>query len=203
MKIIKVGKLFFGRFPYKVCFQRQEHITDPNYHNGWTIFNCKTWLEENAIEYRMYNQILKNTKKSGRKSKKQAMVKGCLFLMTRQDVDSVLEKWPTSVDAIEEPFDETHIDILKENTRTIIRTRLMYGRYRHVVKFRRIWNETASDINEWISDNLDMSDDNMKWRKDRWNPTLYLISEADLFLVKMAWQDRISEILTILTVNDL
>lgn len=199
MKILKVGKLFYGKFPYKVLFQRTERINDPSYHQGWTIFNCKTWLDENSIHHRMYSQVLKKRLKSG----KMVTVKASVFLMKRDDVDALIKRWPSWAESLTEPFSEDHIDILRENTKIIIRKTLMYRRYRYVVRFHRTWNDPLTDIDEWILNNLDSSDQKIKWCKIRWNPSLYLSSESDLFLVKLTWTDRISEILSVLTISDI
>lgn len=167
------------------------------------MFNCKTWLVENSIEHRMYNQVLKKTTKKKPKYSNFAMVRGSLFLMNRNDVDEAIKKWPNSIESLEEPFNDNQIDFLRENVRTLVRPRLVYGKYKHVVKFRRVWNERLHDVDDWIKANLDVSDENLKWRKQRWNSTLYLSSDSDLFLVKMTWQDKILEIITILKVTDL
>lgn len=197
MKVLKISRLFYGKFPYKVTFRRESNINDHSYHTGWTPFNCKTWLTENAIEHRMYNQVL------GAKKKSNVRIKGSLFLMKSDDLDIVKKKWGKFIDSITEPYSEDHVDILKENTKILIRTKPIYGKYRYVVKFRRTWADKLLDVDEWIVSNLGSTGEKIKWTKEMWIPTLYLSLESDFFLVKMAWSDKILETYSVLTINDL
>ena len=195
------SKLFYGKYAYKILISRSSKIGDPDFHSGWTVHNCQVWLKENNISHRMYNQV-----RYKGKNRKEVKVKASLFLTSRQDYDACIMKFGSNVDAVISPYDDTHVDMLKDNTTIVVRSRYLYGKYKYVITFKRHWQQTVDDIDGWIS--LNLSGTNAggippKWHPGGWNPRLYLTNDADLMLAKLTWGERIKNITVVCTYDEL
>lgn len=117
-----------------------------------------------------------------------------------------MAKWSSNIDSITEPYDLSHVDLLKNNTTIIIRDELIYRRFRYVVIFSRKWDESIEDLSDWIKTTfLERKDDGspIKWKGRGWNPRLYLSDESDLVLTKLSWGEKILKIAVVHTHNEL
>jgi hypothetical protein len=200
--------LFYGKYPYKILFLKKVTVGDPNYHQGWTVHNCKQWLDENNIENRMYNRIKYRGKKKNPKT--MVNVTGSLFLSSKDDFDNAVLKWKNDIDSVVVPYDQSHVDVLKNNTTILIRSSYLYGRYRYVVTFSKKWNESIDDLGDWVRksfrDKLGSSKNDspsVKYQITGWFPRLYLVDEDDLVLTKLTWGDRIRDITVVCTIDEL
>ena len=129
-----------------------------------------------------------------------------LFLRNKAEFDACLARWPESVDSVTEPYDPSHIDLLKDNTTVVIRDELIYRRFRYVVIFSRKWNESIEDLSDWVKESfLSRNEDRspIKWKENGWNPRLYLSDEGDLVLTKLSWGEKIRNIVVVRTHDEL
>jgi len=204
MRTTYTSRLFYNKYPYKIVFVRNATIGDPDYHLGWTIHNCKCWLDINNIDHRMYNRIQYLGRHDHPKTK--VVVTGIVFLSSKKSFDKVIRKWKSVVDSVVIPYDQSHIDVLKNNTKILIRSTYLYNRFKYVVTFTRAWEESIDDLSEWIENSFldrDQADGEIKYAKNGWNPRIYLTSEADLVLTKLTWGERIKEITVVCTIDEL
>ena len=203
MKKSHTSRLFYGRFPYKILISRAALPNDIYYHLGWTIHGCQTWLAENNIEHRMYNQV----KHTGKKKNKTEIVNASLFLRKKSDFDACIAEFEDNIVGTISPYDEKHVDVLLDNTKILIRSKLLFSKYRYVVIFNRKWAESSDNITEWVKDTFsDPNDDKsllVRYSVDGWNPRLYLTNESDLMLTKLTWSENIKEVTVICTYDEL
>lgn len=183
-------------------------VGDPNYHQGWTVHNCKAWLEDNHVDNRMYNRI----KYLGKKKNPKTMVNvsGSLFLATKKAFDDAVAKWRTDIDSVVVPYDQSHVDVLKNNTTILIRSRYLYGRFKYVVTFSKKWNEPIDDLANWVVESFRSPSatpgnaaGEIKYSTSGWFPKLYLSDESDLVLTKLTWGERIKDIAVVCTLDEL
>lgn len=204
MKKSYTSKLFYRRYAFRILFTKCTTIGDPDYHKDWTVHNCKEWLESNHIEHRMYNKV----RRTGRKNNPKTLVtvSSSLFLKNKLDFDHAVSKWKGNVDSVTCPYDESHVDILIDNTTVLIRKKLIYNRFRYIVVFRRKWQESIQDLEDWIVPTLIQQQDEgreIKWVSNSWTPRLYLSDESDLVLVKLSWGERIKCVTLVKTIDEI
>lgn len=201
MKQTNTSKLFFGKYAYKIVFLRTSHLGDQNYHLGWTLTNCKQYCDHNNMSYKVYSRVRWHGK-----NKKTVTTLASLFLEKKQDYDRCMSEWPDYIKEVVLPYSETHIDILKDNIKTVIREKLIYNKFRYVVTFRTFYNEPTDDLNDWVDSNIvsqASSERPVKWSRSGWNPKLYLTQEDDLTLTKLTWHDSIYNITIYRTYDEL
>jgi hypothetical protein len=151
----------------------------------------------------MYSRVRYQGKR--RKPKTSVTITASLFLLNRAEFDACLARWPESVDSVTEPYDPSHVDVLKDNTTIIIRDELLYRRFRYVVVFSRRWDESIEDLSDWVKESFLSREDesSIKWKENGWNPRLYLSDESDLVLTKLSWGEKIRNIVVIRTHDEL
>jgi len=180
---------------------RSSKMGDPDFHSGWTVHNCRGWLIETGVDHRMYNQV-----RYKGKGRKEVLVKASLFLNSRHDFDACIAKFGSNVDSVISPYDDAHVDILKDNTTIVVRDRFLYGKYKYAVTFKRSWQENIDEIDSWIVSNFlqnTISTTPSKWHPGGWNPRLYLVDDADLMLIKLTWGERIKNITVVCIYDEL
>jgi len=196
------SKLFYGKYAYKISMFHRGKVVDATNGIGWTIHKCKNWLTESKIDYRMYSQArLKG------KGRREVHVKSSLFLANKASFDACMLQFEDIVTHVVSPYDDSHIDVLKDNTTIVVRKNLLYNRFKFVVIFKREWTDIhIPKITQWVSENLLNGmplDKDVKWNEHGFNPRLYLNDASDLMLVKLTWGDRISTITVVLTHSEL
>ena len=204
MKREHTTRLFYGRYPYRILFHKAGNPIDPAFNDGWTVHKCKAWLDDNGLDYRMYNRV--HDKRRYRAKNQYMVVSGSLFLKDKTTFDQCIARWKDSIDTVTSPYDDSHVDILAKNTSISIRARLLYKRYRYVITFRFAYKETTDDLINWVNNNFlskANSADSVKFIQSSWRPRLYLRDEDDFVLVKMIWSDRIRDIVVVYTHDDL
>jgi len=203
MKRTHTSQLFYGRYPYRITIIAAIRNEASGSKSTWTVSGCKKWLQENAIDHK----IRASFGGIRRRYKSKPLVLKCnLFLRNRDDVDRCLGKWPTEVDSIVEPLADSHVAYLENNTATVIRKKLTYGKFRYVVRFGYRYDQSADGLHEWVKQTfLDRpaSDPPIKYRHSRWWPILYLADESDLVLTKLSWNDAIKTVTIIRTYDEL
>jgi hypothetical protein len=197
---IYTSRLYFKKFPYKVQLFRSGQLNKLAWKRGWTPAKCAKWLDNKSFDFRS------RTKVRWKKRLKQVHVTMTVFLPTRDSYDACIKKYASNVVSITEPYDDSHVDLLKNDSNIVIREHLIYKRYKYVVNFRRTWNRSLGDIDDWIklnfSNNL-YANKTMKWISSGWNPRLYIENIEDLVFVKLTWGERIREIIIIQTLDEL
>ena len=193
------SRLFYKKYPYKITFHRTGNIDSKSWMKEWTPHNCIKLLERKKIDFRVYTKI------KIQKRKRQVTVNMSLFVGNQDEYDYCIKKWNKFIDSVTEPYNQTHVDILKDNTHIVIREKLIYQRYKYVVNFRRTWRLNVDDINAWIASNFKnaLAIQAAKYVGYGWNPRLYLANEEDLVLVKLTWAERIRQITVVRTLNEL
>ena len=195
------SKLFFGYYPYKISLARSGEITEPDYHVGWNVHNASVFLNTNGIKHRTYNQVTHSGKRQ-----KLVTVNSSLFLATKSDFDRCVVMWQQYIQSVTAPFKDEHVDVLKDNTEIIVRSSLLYKRFRYVVIFKRHWNEDISDLVNWVTDSfvtIPSAHATAKWHENGWQPRLYLANDSDLLLTKLTYGERIRRITVICTFDEL
>jgi len=203
MKRENTSRLYYGKYAYRISFSRSAKLADLD-GSGWTIHNCKTWLDDRGIDYRVYGRVRYH--KNRRTPKTNVTIQASLFLRSKEEFDACVAKWKSNVNSVTEPFDPSHVDLLKNNTTISIRDELIYRRFRYVVVFSSKWNESKEDLSNWVKTTfLEKKDDSptVKWKEHGWNPRLYLIDETDLVLTKLSWGERIQKIAVVHTRDEL
>ena len=202
MKREYTSKLFYGKYAYKILISHRGKAADAAKSIGWTIHSCRLWLTEQNITHRMYNQI-----KLVGKGRRDVHVKSSLFLNDKSAFDECMKEFADIITHVVEPYDESHVDVLKDNTTILVRKNLLFNRFKFVVIFKRGWNDPfISEIDKWILENFlakNSSTKDVKWNQNGFNPRLYLIDDSDLMLVKLTWGDRIKTITVIITHSEL
>lgn len=205
MKREHTSRLFYGKYPYRILFSRSAILADLD-GSGWTIHNCKAWLNDQVSDYRMYSRIRYQGRTSRRSPKTNVTILASLFLRTKSEFDSCVAKWSANIESVTEPYDPSHVDLLKDNTTIVIRDELIYRRFRYVVVFFRKWNENIEDLSEWVTTTFLERGENeppVKWKERGWNPRLYLSEESDLVLTKLSWGEKIRNISVVHTRSEL
>lgn len=199
MRINHTSRLFYKKYPYRILFTRSALIGDPDYHKGWTVHNCKTWLEDLGASYRIYSKV-RHDKRRKPKADKVTVI-ASLFLTDKAIFETAVDKWKSNVDSITKPYDDAHVGVLKDNTTVVIRESYLYKKFKYIVTFRRHWKEEITDIIDWAKSNFNGRSDGpaIKMSFFGWNPRLYLVDDSDLLLIKLTWGDRIRDITVICT----
>lgn len=202
MQKIYSSRLYFKKYPYKINFIRSGNASSSDWTKDWTPHNCQKWLNEQSIDFRVYTKI------SLQRKKKRVTVRMSLFVPTRNDYDKCIKKYSSFIESITEPFDESHVEILKANTQIVIREKLIYEKYKYVVNFRRTYNQPIDDIDDWVGENFYKTEEDylqldVKWVGYGYNPRLYLKNKEDLVLVQLTWGERIKQITIVQTLSEL
>ena len=209
MQRFNTGRLFFGKFPYKILLKRIGNINDQLWENEITPKKLHEWLRCRKIHNRIYTKI--NYTKDGSKNMSVFMN---IFVESEKDFKEIKSEFSDYVVSVTQPIDDSHIDVLKDNTNVIIRNSLLYKRFRYVISFTKKYHYLQQveedNLNIWINDtflkNVNDSEikwDRFKWHQMGWNPRLYLSDESDLILVKLTWAERIRSITIIHTYDEL
>jgi hypothetical protein len=154
----------------------------------------------------MYNRVRYQRLGRPRSPKTNVTIIASLFLRTKGEFDACVAEWSSYIESVTEPYDPSHVDLLKDNTTIVIRDELIYRRFRYVVVFTRQWNESIEDLSDWVSTTfLDRGDADppVKWTARGWNPRLYLFDESDLVLTKLSWGEKIKNISVVHTRREL
>jgi len=193
------SKLFYGKYPYKITLARTRISNDPDFNIGWTVHAANVFLKLENIVHRLYTQIRGN-------DADVSVVTSNLFLSNQHDFDRCVAMWKPYVQSITSPYNEDHIDVLKNKTEIIIRDRLIYRKYRYIITFKRKYKEDISDLTEWVCNTFATSPSSVadaKWVVSGWNPKLYLKNDTDFVITKLTHSDRIRSILVICTFDEL
>ena len=192
------SKLYFKKYPYKIVFLRSGSIASRAWPDGWSPYECTKWLNRKKSDFRVYTRV------KIQKRIRQVTVTMALFLYSKKDYDLAIKKYKNYIVSITEPFLEAHIDLLKDNTHTVLRPTLIYNRFRYIVIFRRGWDQPIDDLDDWVSgtfsDKIYQGD--VKWVGYGYNPRLYLVSQEDLVAVKLTWGEKISKITVFHLIDD-
>lgn len=196
MKTSYISKLFYNKYAYKlVLSMTMPYIDYKSQKNDWTVFNCKRWLADNNIKYRMYSDI--NTIK-GRKrhSNSTVTITSKIYVDNKASYDLCLHRWKSVITEISIPRDDNHLSLLKDNATVVIRDTLIYKKYKYAITLIKKWNDDLSTVFEWIEDNFINQTDTSraKLSKRGWRPRLYLYSNDDLVLFKLTWAEYIKDI---------
>lgn len=201
MKRNHTSKLYYGKYPYKIVLARSAKLGDPDFNSGWTVYNAEKFLTNNCIDHRMYNQVFHT-------GKKETLVttNSSLFLCTQADFDRCMGEWPAYVQSVTVPFKEEHVDILKDRTEIIVRSSLVYKRFKYIVVFKREYRDDMVDVTNWINDSFNLYPSKTataRWSNTSWWPRLYLTNESDLMLTKLTYGERIKGITVVCTFDEL
>ena len=190
------SRLFYKKYPFKILVVRQCCKTDPDYHTGWTVANAKSWLEENDIDHRMYNQVIHKNKRKGIK-----ILRSSVFVKTRAEFENCLKNWKANVFAVTAPYKDEHIQFLTENTEISIRPKLVYKKFRYIITIKKHWREDLSDFEDWLNQNF--TRERAKYATNGWWPRLYLCEDSDLVLLKLTYDEKIGKLCIIYTFDEL
>lgn len=199
----KTHRLFYGRFPYRICILRHSSVGDPSFHDGWNLHDCKQWMHDNSVEHKIYSKV----RHSGKKNDPLVSISASIFLLKKDDFDSCLAKYQDDIESVTEPDSQDHVDLLRENQSIVIRDRLYYDRYRYVVIFRRRYGDNCTDIEDWLIGHFGTDDQDsgspFRWNTHGWDPRLYLENEDDLVMARMVWGERIRSLVVVRTWEEL
>lgn len=190
MKQLHTSRLYFGKYAYKIVFLRRSTLGDKDFHIGWTLSNCREFLTTNNITHKFYSRVRWHGK-----NKRTVTTFASLFLENNNDYTKCINQWPENIEEVVTPYADNHVAVLQDNIKTVIREKLIYGKFRYVVNFKSFWNEPIEDLDNWIKSNIidnSCTEYPAKWAMTGWNPRLYLTKEDDLILTKLTWHDSIS-----------
>ena len=207
MQRFNTGRLFFGKYPYKIVLSKTGKTDDPSWLEGWTPKLCHKWIKQKNISHRVY------TRATPRPHKCTAIFMS-IFVETEAEFKKIISEFSENVASVTQPIEKSHIDVLKDNTNTIIRTSLLYKRFRYVVCFTKKYHYLQQlendELHAWIAETFlantkedEVKWDRFKWHQMGWNPRLYLSDETDLVLVKLTWAERIRSITIVHTYDEL
>lgn len=205
MKQYTTQKLFFKKYPYKIVLTRTGAVTSISkiWNDGWTPFETVSWLKENKIPYRVWSTLeYPNGRKVFRKIAKSLITATIqIFLENSNDFDLCKERFKDNLDSVTKPYNDLCLKYLKDNANVFVRRTLLSKKFRYVITFKK-WDPKFSDIDLWIKENL-LPNERIKWSSDRYSyyPKLYLCDDADYFLVKLAWSEKLDDI-TVYTTFD-
>ncbi len=204
MKRDYTTRLFYKKYPYRLMLERVTTANDVSYSNGWTHHGCKTWLVTNGVDHRIYSSVRYKGRK--RSPSTTVVVTASIFLLNKDDFDQCVSKWQDYVKSATVPYDESHVDVLKDNTSVIIRERLLYKKYRYVIDFSRKYGESLDDLIEWVSSAFAVEPGDVPPKLvtgGGWYPRLYLVKNEDLILTKLTWSERIHKSTMVYTYDEL
>jgi len=196
------SKLFFKKYPYKIQLARSRDViqngqaaADPAYNVGWNVYNASVFLQTHGIKHRMYNKVTYS-----KKNPFIATINSSLFVSTKEDFDTCIGLWQQYVQSVTSPFNDDHVDMLKNNTEIVLKPHLLYKKFRYVVSFKRGYNEDLDELDTWVNESFDTSahtTSTARWTRWGWYPRLYLINKNDLLITKLTYSDRIHRILVV------
>lgn len=207
MQRVNTSRLFFGKYPYKIVLTRTGNPSDPSWIDGWTPRSCHKWLKQKKINHRVYTRV-------NPKPHDLTAFFMSIFVETEAEFKKIKSEFSQYVSSVTEPAEKSHVDILKDNTNTIIRNSLLYKRFRYVVcftkKYHYLQQVENDELHAWIAETFlastkdgEVKWDRFKWHQMGWNPRLYLSDENDLVLVKLTWAERIRSITIVHTYDEL
>lgn len=200
MDITYTSHLFYKKFPYKIKLVRQGNVNSTSWNAGWTPQKCLKWLNNENINYKSKSRI-KRSKKTGK-----ITVTTSIFLENTVDYNRCQNKWKKYIVLVTVPYNQNHENLLKNNEKLSIRKRLIYGKYRYIIKFkwsRFLINDGA--LLTWIKENVANEDYNcsIKCKIKGWSPRIYTNDLSYLTLLKLTWGEHISETVVVQTFDEI
>jgi len=96
---------------------------------------------------------------------------------------------------VSKPASKLHKELLLSNTEIIIRDTLLYKRFRYKINFSCGWKrESYKELVYWLNNSFAEKKHGRKgeWLlQGRWSPSLFLVDESDLVLVKLSQSELI------------
>jgi hypothetical protein len=102
------------------------------------------------------------------------------------------------------PFNQAHLEKMTAETHIVFKEKLLFGKYRHSIKFELSQRDEAAEIKRELSDVLGENIDERYLIKDWWSSIVVYISEpSDLMMVKLSLGDMITEMTEVSTLSEL
>lgn len=199
MKQHYISKLFYNKYPYKIIVEIR-----PNQNKSFTWNKIKTWLVKNAVGYKTYTTIMYSAFDWLHRPRRLYDQRVSIFLKTETEFEACKKRFKGRIKETYSPYDNNHIDLLKDNIHISIRKNLIYKKYRYAISFKYDYETKNTDVKEWVLDNLKSSldDETIKWYYLNGTARMYLLDDTNLVLIKLTWLDRIGTIRTVRTFNE-
>lgn len=204
MKQTYTTQLFWKQYAYKVVLRDKINKQTLGLH--WMSPRVlRRWFLDNKIA----NKLVWDTDWDAFFKGQDSQCSVRIYLKTAVDYDFVIKSFNQHVVETSKPYNESHIDLLKSNASVRIKPKLIYGKFRYVVVFRSYLGQEDTDkLSDWVEHSLDLQNtDAVKWMLYSWgtndvtwyhSPRLYLRDESDVIMVRIAWEEKIKQILVVL-----
>jgi hypothetical protein len=114
--------------------------------------------------------------------------------------DIILNHFGAQVISVTQPANNSHKDELDPFNITVARNTLIYKKFRYVVHFKYMGDQTVT-LERWLCNYFKDQDSNTyKFVFDWWSVKLYLAEQGDMATVKLSWHDQIQCIKTVMLV---
>lgn len=205
MKQLHTVRLFWKQYAYKVVLE--DKINKANVATHWmSARSLRRWFFDKNISNKLVWDTDWSTFYKGLDTRSNVRI----YLKTAKDYEAVLNAFAQYIVEASKPFHESHIDLMKANASMRIQPKLLYGKFRYAVIFRQYLNVAeAEELTAWVKNSLNFENTQaVKWALNPWgtgynnaqwcSPRLYLRDESDLILIRLAWEEKIKQILVIL-----
>lgn len=192
MIAVPTQKLFFNRFTCCLKFKITKERNGISAANHEVIKGVHAVIAESGIAFRK-RMDWHNT------ANKKVEVLYSLYLSDEAVVDRLLaSEYGGYVSWISRPASSMHRELLLSNTEIVIRDKLLYNRFRYRINFKVGWRrEHHKELVEWVKENFGDRKEGRRgeWLfQGSWCPSLYLIHESDLILVKLSQSELITSV---------
>lgn len=222
--IKETNKIWFGKYPYKVTFNKKA--------TGWLL---SYWLG-----HHFGFPPPPKTKFKARISWPSTT----LYFEDFEDLEKIIVDFEENVEQVNAVTSTEASNLLAADEKIRLKKKLYFNTYRYKITFKPTWNmskTTILDLQEWVNDNFEIFDPKIlleiskpiknykvlsfkellardytqrtlikKFRNDRvylrWaqlEPTLFLSDETDLTLVKLTWGEYFNKIEVIRLIDEL
>lgn len=194
-----ISKLFYGKYPYKLIlinnstkYDIQKKVTR----------QIKEWLDINAPDSKTYMSASYSIVSKG---KRGIVKKITVFLKDEQELQKFKRKFKKLIIAEYIPYNDKHIETLKDNVNMIVRQDLVYKKFRYILIFAYDNQGKNQELWEWLNTNLleDLEGDECRWYRCGGYSRIYLTDDKNLAFIKLAWLDKITGIRYIRTYDEM
>lgn len=194
MIVVPTQKLYFKRYTHCV----KMHITK---------VKSKFDIRDNKIigEIRKFLSGLNSSYKTrldwGFNDKQKIEIVFSVYLSDTDDYEQIMKKYEKIITWVSKPISEEHKQLLASNTEIIFRERLLFNKFRYKILLNVGWKrEYYNEIKEWVKNQFGHKPEGKKGEYmlgGYWSPTLYLIEDDDIMMVKLSLSDRIRSVVRV------
>lgn len=200
MKVVPTQRLYFKRFTHCIKLNFSDTKIPKNEYSSrsLTVRSVKAWLKERGVANRTRVDWGYADYKNDRTQVRLVL---SVFLNDQSTFNDMVSEYQSNLDWISKPLNDQHQSLLLSNTEIQFRDRLIYKRFRYRILFKGGWHkENVQEIVDWIQAQFVDKEHGRRGEYlllKGWSPSLYLIDDSDVTLVRLGLGEHIINVLRV------